>query len=300
MNQLLRAVKFLHTEGIVHSRIYISNILLTRDYQLKLIGFEFAHFAFELQSSYFQERLRDYDIEDQAIGTQPNYCSPEFLLDFCRGFSFPMDSWSIGCILAELLIGEKLFFVPRNHWGEVLIDIFGVFGFPSFSQGLSDEEIQQELGIQISPGSIIHLQRNCSGKGKGLHEFMLERRDQMDLSNDNNLNSNNNDREEERNNSDDDDGDFFNPCAVHLLENLLLVNPKFRISPEAALSHPFFADAELPFPYSHDYHDVSFSPIVDQHNINNKKKTMEELFQFMNEESFSEQEMIELLESENS
>jgi serine/threonine protein kinase len=284
-------VKFLHTKGIIHSRIYPSNILLTRDCQLKLTGFDFAHLTFELQSDYLKGLLSDDENAKQPKWIPPNYSSPEFLFDKFHGYSFATDSWSIGCVFAELLIGRVLFLATHGGWLDILFNIFKVFGFPSSLQGQrTHAEIEQELGIKFPSRAIETLQRHCPAEGKDFYEFVLERKRTQP-----NQNNNHNNQVED----DNEDNDYLNPCAVHLLENLLLVNPKFRISPTAALSHPFFSDAEPPFPYSHDYHDSSFfSPIEDQHNIKNKK-TMEELFQFMNEESFSEQEMIELLESEN-
>jgi serine/threonine protein kinase len=293
-------VTFLHTKDIIHSRIYPSNILLTRDCQLKLTGFDFAHFSFELRTNYLKVTLREDENAIQPKWTPPNYSSPEFLLDKFHGYSFAMDSWSIGCVFAELLIGRVLFVATHGGWLDILFNIFKVFGFPSSPlQRKINTEIEQELGMKFPPRAIESLQRQCPEEGKNFYEFLLERKRSPLNQNNNNNNNNNNNHNNGMEEGNDEGDDYLNPRAVHLLENLLLVNPKFRISPEAALSHPFFADAETPFPYSHDYHDASFSPIVDRHN-NNSKQRVEELFQFVNEESFSEQEMIELLESENS
>lgn len=87
--QLVRAVEYLHKEGISHRDLKLSNVLVDHDNKLKLIDFGFADNS--------QKNLKEF------CGT-PSYMAPELVLKVDYWGSF-VDIWALGVILYRLLVG---------------------------------------------------------------------------------------------------------------------------------------------------------------------------------------------------
>ncbi|OMJ84968.1 hypothetical protein SteCoe_13800 [Stentor coeruleus] len=100
IKQLLTALKTLHTMHIIHCDLKPNNILLKEKNkgQIKLIDFGSAC----IESKKVQEYLQNL-----------YYRAPEIVLDIDYGKS--IDIWSLGCITAELLTGQVLFFAQNDH-----------------------------------------------------------------------------------------------------------------------------------------------------------------------------------------
>lgn len=92
--QILDGVRYLHGRNIVHRDLKPGNLLLTDTLSVKIGDFGLAK-----QLTYKEEMLF------LTVGT-PNYVAPEILTPGEVGYSFPVDIWSMGCLLYKLLTGK--------------------------------------------------------------------------------------------------------------------------------------------------------------------------------------------------
>ena len=122
MKQLLEALHFIHEQGFVHRDIKSSNLLITNHHVVKLADFGLAR------------SLRDQGGDKHEQGEFTNrvitlwYRPPELLLG-TKQYGCPVDMWSAGCILAELLRGRPL--MPGKTEASQIALIFDVLGSPT-------------------------------------------------------------------------------------------------------------------------------------------------------------------------
>jgi dual specificity tyrosine-phosphorylation-regulated kinase 2/3/4 len=93
--QILKALAFIHSHGIVHCDMKPENILLvpgTKAIEVRIIDFGSACHIGQKHFDYIQSRF---------------YRAPEVI--FGIGYGPPMDIWSFACIIAELVAGKPLF-----------------------------------------------------------------------------------------------------------------------------------------------------------------------------------------------
>ncbi|XP_040190278.1 mitogen-activated protein kinase 15 [Rana temporaria] len=99
--QLLKSTKFLHSGNVIHRDQKPSNILLDADCLVKLCDFGLARSLYQIQEDSGNPALTEY------VATRW-YRAPEILLGSQR-YTKGVDMWSVGCILAEMLLGKPLF-----------------------------------------------------------------------------------------------------------------------------------------------------------------------------------------------
>lgn len=118
--QLLCALKYIHSAGLIHRDLKPSNILINSDSSVKLCDFGLARAI----------RLEDIDDNNQIEMTDYVatrwYRPPEIL--FGSNYTFSVDMWAAGCILAELVSGKPLF--PGNSTMDQLERIISYTGPP--------------------------------------------------------------------------------------------------------------------------------------------------------------------------
>ena len=113
--QLLRGLKYVHSANVLHRDLKPSNLLLNANCDLKLADFGLARNA------------SDKDAMTEYVVTRW-YRAPELLLS-CAEYTPAIDVWSVGCILAELLMRRPLF--PGTDYVHQLNLITAVTGVPS-------------------------------------------------------------------------------------------------------------------------------------------------------------------------
>ncbi|CAI5445852.1 unnamed protein product [Caenorhabditis angaria] len=104
MCQLFRAIRFLHSGNVLHRDLKPSNVLLDADCRVKLADFGLARSLSSLEDYPEGQKMPELT---EYVATRW-YRSPEILLAAKR-YTKGVDMWSLGCILAEMLIGRALF-----------------------------------------------------------------------------------------------------------------------------------------------------------------------------------------------
>jgi cell division cycle 2-like len=115
MQQLLAGVAYLHDNWVLHRDLKTSNILYTNRGELKVCDFGLAR--------QYADPLRPYTHMVVTLW----YRAPELLLG-TRVYTTPVDVWSCGCIMAELLTKQPIF-KSQTELGQ-LDQIFRILGVP--------------------------------------------------------------------------------------------------------------------------------------------------------------------------
>ncbi|KQK15573.1 putative cyclin-dependent kinase F-2 [Brachypodium distachyon] len=118
MKELLGGAEHLHAQGIVHRDIKPENILvIDNNGGIKICDLGLAMSTASDAPPYTR------------CGTVP-YMAPEVLLGM-PDYGAMVDTWSLGCVMAELLAGERLF--DGDEPGAQMLEIFDVLGAPGCS-----------------------------------------------------------------------------------------------------------------------------------------------------------------------
>ncbi|KAH3762523.1 mitogen-activated protein kinase 5 [Pelomyxa schiedti] len=115
--QILKALSWIHSAGLIHCQIKPSNVLIIEDCSIKLCGFDRAE-GIGIQQP---PGLTD-------ICCTRWYTAPEVFLG-CSRVTPSYDLWSVGCILAEMVTQKPIF--PGNSTLNTLERIISFTGPPS-------------------------------------------------------------------------------------------------------------------------------------------------------------------------
>lgn len=95
LRRVVDGLLYLHTQKILHRDISLSNLLITKDMNIKIADFGLA-----------TELIQPDEKHHTLCGT-PNYISPEVASRASHGL--PADVWGLGCMLYTLLVGKPPF-----------------------------------------------------------------------------------------------------------------------------------------------------------------------------------------------
>ncbi|KAH3762522.1 Serine Threonine protein kinase [Pelomyxa schiedti] len=114
--QILKALLWIHSSGLIHFRIKPSNILVTEDCTVKLCAFDNT------------QGIGMRKPPDNGLYGIRWYTAPEVFLG-CSKVTPGIDLWSVGCILAEMETHKPMF--PGNSTLDTLERIISFTGPPS-------------------------------------------------------------------------------------------------------------------------------------------------------------------------
>jgi cell division cycle 2-like protein len=194
----------------MHRDLKPENILFMRDNTVKLADFGMAH-----------DCMPDYAKYTNSV-TTACYRDPQLLLG-TRMYGQEIDMWSVACILGELLFCAKM--IPadpkakaedeRENSDFYLNCIWSLCGTPTYEEvGDWPADVRDNV-MKVVRGPKV---ARAIQKKLGTNNMNVMR------------------------------AKFFTRAAVDLLEKMLVISPKKRLSAEQALQHAYFS-SEYPRPY---------------------------------------------------
>lgn len=115
--QILRALKHIHAANVIHRDLKPSNILLNGDCDLKICDFGLAR--------------ENSNVNLTAYVMTRWYRAPEVVLSW-QNYTAAVDMWSVGCILAEMLLQQPLF--PGSDYMNQLSLVIDIIGSPTLDE----------------------------------------------------------------------------------------------------------------------------------------------------------------------
>jgi serine/threonine protein kinase len=125
--QMLSGISYIHAAGFVHRDLKPANILVKSNCDLVICDLGLARATHAI----VKKNAGDADIplyrKLTCYVVTRWYRCPELAVENDNAGEAPADMWSIGCILAELLLGEPLFAQANNNISliDVIVDILG-------------------------------------------------------------------------------------------------------------------------------------------------------------------------------
>jgi serine/threonine protein kinase len=153
--QMMRALAYIHAVGVCHRDIKPQNILVDPNSQVL--------------------KLCDFGSAKKLVKGEPNvayicsryYRAPELIFGATE-YTNQIDVWSIGCVIAELVLGRPIF--PGESAVDQLVEIIKILGTPTKTQVLiMNPEYKEYKFPSIKPYPWIKLFKNCRNVN---NEFM--------------------------------------------------------------------------------------------------------------------------------
>ncbi|CAK4086067.1 unnamed protein product [Aphanomyces euteiches] len=143
--QLLAALRFMHSAHVLHRDIKPSNILVNRDCSIKVCDFGLARGV--AAASQDDDAAAEASPLTEYVVTRW-YRAPELLLS--SKYSYPIDIWSVGCIVVEMFTRTAVF--PGHDHVHQLQLIASVLGSPSVPQlgFITNEKAKRWLSKQAT------------------------------------------------------------------------------------------------------------------------------------------------------
>jgi len=140
MIQTLQGLEFLHKHWVLHRDIKPNNLLVNSQGVLKVADFGLARF--------FGSPNRPYS---HQVVTRWYRC-PELLFG-ARHYGTGVDTWSVGCVLAELLKRQAYF--PGESDIQQLTCIFTALGTPDFDSWPGMDQLPDYIAFKPMPGNTL-------------------------------------------------------------------------------------------------------------------------------------------------
>eukprot|EP00760_Papus_ankaliazontas_P036062 PhM_4_TR8170/c0_g1_i1/m.62764 len=116
MKQMLDGLAYMHARSVVHRDMKPQNLLITSDLKLKLADFGLARVEGIPVKKYSHEAVTLW------------YRSPDVILG-SSNYGLAVDIWSVGCIFAEMILGQPL--CAGKSDPDQLLRIFKLLGTPT-------------------------------------------------------------------------------------------------------------------------------------------------------------------------
>lgn len=194
MQQLLSAVAYLHANFVMHRDLKTSNLLLNNQGELKICDFGLAR--------KYGDPLRPYT----HLVVTLFYRAPELLLGQDT-YSAAIDMWSVGCIMAELILRSPLF--PGANEIDQVEKIVSLLGTPK-------EEDWAHLQT-LKHAALLHISKPLPSRLRDKFPLISFIGDPT-----------------------------LSELGLNLIEEMLQYNPLRRITAAEALRHPWFQETPLP------------------------------------------------------
>ncbi|KAM9237452.1 serine/threonine-protein kinase PLK4 [Dugong dugon] len=160
MHQIITGMLYLHSHGILHRDLTLSNLLLTRNMNIKIADFGLA------------TQLKMPHEKHYTLCGTPNYISPEIATRSAHGLE--SDVWSLGCMFYTLLIGRPPFDTDtvKNTLNKVVLADYETPTFLSReAKDLIHQLLRRNPADRLSLSSVLDhpfMSRNSSTKSKDL------------------------------------------------------------------------------------------------------------------------------------
>ncbi|XP_075866748.1 serine/threonine-protein kinase PLK4 isoform X3 [Microcebus murinus] len=160
MHQIITGMLYLHSHGILHRDLTLSNLLLTRNMNIKIADFGLA------------TQLKMPHEKHYTLCGTPNYISPEIATRSAHGLE--SDVWSLGCMFYTLLIGRPPFDTDtvKNTLNKVVLADYEMPAFLSRdAKDLIHQLLRRNPADRLSLSSVLDhpfMSRNSSTKSKDL------------------------------------------------------------------------------------------------------------------------------------